>query len=149
MDENATTRSVPIKLREKYEVIITLLNDFCDKHLDEEYKQLSQNMAAALCRKRPSPIERGKTHVWACSIIYVLGQLNFLSDKSFQPFMLLVDVCKYFGVGESTTSAKAKDISRLLKIDFFNPIWILPSLFAHTPMGVLADLSRLVDVDDK
>jgi hypothetical protein len=149
MDDNAMSRSIPIKLREKYEVIIALLNDFCDKYLDEEYNQLCQNMAATLCRKRPSPIERGKTQVWACGIIYALGQLNFLSDKSIQPFMLLADVCKHFGVGASTASAKAKDISRLLKIDLFNPTWILPSLFEHTPMGMLANLSNLFSIVDE
>ena len=38
-----------------------------------------------LCRKRPSPFASGQPRTWACGIIYVLGQLNFLSDKSSRP----------------------------------------------------------------
>jgi hypothetical protein len=45
--------------------------------------------------------------VWACGIIYVLGQINFLSDKATQPYMTMADVCAAFSVGQSTASAKA------------------------------------------
>ncbi len=40
-------------------------------------------MAAALSRKRPSPLSTGRERSWAVGIIYALGQVNFLFDKGF------------------------------------------------------------------
>jgi hypothetical protein len=61
---------------------------------------------AALCRKRPSPLVSGQPRTWACGIVYVLGQINFLTHPSTQPFMTTADLCARFGVGQSTASAK-------------------------------------------
>ena len=55
-------------------------------------------MAAALCRKRPSPVASGQARSWACGIIYALEQVNFLSDKATSPYMTMADVCAAFGV---------------------------------------------------
>ena len=46
-------------------------------------------MAAALCRKRPSPLASGQPRTWACAILYELGRVNFLSDRASQPYMTL------------------------------------------------------------
>ena len=42
-------------------------------------------MAAALTRKRPSPLESRRARSWAAGIVYALGQVNFLSDDSREP----------------------------------------------------------------
>ena len=48
-------------------------------------------MAAALYRKRPSPLASGQVRCsWACDIVYVLGQVSSLSAKSIQPVMTMV-----------------------------------------------------------
>jgi Domain of unknown function (DUF6398) len=39
-------------------------------------------------------------------IVYVLGRINFLGDRSFPPYMTTADLCAAFGVGESTIHAK-------------------------------------------
>ena len=77
--------SVPATLRQHYGRITALTDAFCDARLDEEYRDLCRKLAAALARKRPSPLERGKPEVWACGIVHALGSANFLFDKSFQP----------------------------------------------------------------
>src|SRR5215218_1566407 len=77
--------------------------------------------------KRPSPVSFGQPRTWACGIIYVLDQINFLSDKSFEPYMTMADVCAGFGVGQSTVSAKAQAISRALDAHRMSPKWSLPS----------------------
>jgi Domain of unknown function (DUF6398) len=82
-------------------------------------------MAASLSRKRPSPLASGQPRTWACGIIHVLGQLNFLSDKASKPYMTMAEVCTAFGVGQSTTSAKAKVISDALCTNRMNPTWML------------------------
>src|SRR5215203_4953130 len=117
------SRSVPKSMQALYETITALTDAFCREHLNEEYLELARGMAAALCRKRPSPVVSGQPRTWACGIIYALGQTNYLSDRSFKPFMTMADVCAGFGVGQSTASAKAQVISRALDAHRMNPKW--------------------------
>ena len=79
--------TIPKPMLRVYEAIVSLTDAVCDEHLDSEYKALSQAMAAALCRKRPSPLGLGQPRSWACGIVYVLGRVNFLGDPSFSPHM--------------------------------------------------------------
>jgi len=50
---------VPSKMQEAYNEITALTDAVCQEHLDEEYAELARRMAAALARKRPSPLEKG------------------------------------------------------------------------------------------
>src|SRR3954462_15215915 len=68
-----------------YDAITALTDAFCRDHLNEEYRDLARAMTAALCRKRPNPLASGQPRTWACGIIHVLDQLNFLSDKFGMP----------------------------------------------------------------
>ena len=74
------SKSVPKSMQPTYEAIQTLTDTFCRDHLNENYRELAQRMTAALCRKRPSPLTSGQSSTWACGIVYVLAQINFLSD---------------------------------------------------------------------
>ena len=106
-------------------------------------------MTAALCRKRTSPLTSGQPRTWACGIIYVLGQLNFLTDKSSQPFMAMADVCAAFGVGQSTASAKARVISDALRTHRMDPRWTPAKLIDQNPLVWMAEVNRfLVDLRD-
>lgn len=99
--------SVPKAMQAKYDAVAALTDEICRDHLNEEYHDLARAMTAALCRKRPSPLASGQSCMWACDIVYTLGQLNFLSDRSSQPYMAMADLCAAFGVGQSTAAAKA------------------------------------------
>src|SRR6266705_4522617 len=93
-------------------------------------------MTEALCRKRPSPLTSGQPRTWAGGIVYVLGRINFLGDRSFPPYMTTADLCAAFGVGESTVHAKARVIEKALRIGVFDPKWALPSLVDSNPLGL-------------
>ena len=147
MPKFTRSTSVPKSMQATYEAITTLTDTFCHEYLNEDYRVLGQRMTAALCRKRPSPLASGQPRTWACGIVYVLGQINFLSDRSTQPFMTMADLCARFGVGQSTASAKARVISQALDSRPINPEWLLPSLLDRNPgvwraavNGVLVDL---------
>jgi hypothetical protein len=80
----------------------------------------------------------------------VLGQINFLSDPSTQPYMTMADLCAACGVGQSTASAKARVIFQALKTHQLDPKWSLPSLLDANPLvwmaevnGILVDLRRM------
>ena len=92
MPKSTKSTFVPKSMQATYEVITTLTDAFCREHLNEDYRMLAQRMTAALCRKRPSPFTSGQPPTWACGIVYVLGQINFLTDPSTQPFMTLTCV---------------------------------------------------------
>jgi hypothetical protein len=82
---------VPQALEASYAAVTIYTDDFCREHLSEEYGELARLAAAALARKRPSPLLRGRPKTWACGVLYALGQVNFLSDRSHEPHMSLGD----------------------------------------------------------
>ncbi|MBS1250284.1 MAG: hypothetical protein MAG431_01877 [Chloroflexi bacterium] len=118
---------VPKKMQTKFDEITALTDAFCEKHLSEEYAELARKMTAKLSRKRPSPLLKGWTKSWACGVVYALGQVNFLFDKS-QPLHLEAsELGEGFGVASSTGAGKAKLIREMLKINYFDHTWMLPS----------------------
>jgi hypothetical protein len=136
--------SVPKAMQATYDAVAALTDAFCRDHLNEEYRDLARAMAAALCRKRPSPLASGQPRTWACGIIYVLGQLNFLSDKASKPHMAMAEVCAAFGVGQSTASAKAKVISDALRTNRMDPTWMLQSLVDRNPLVWMAEVNGML-----
>jgi len=146
----ARLNSIPKGMLPLYERIVGLSDNVCDTHLDSEYRDLARAMTGALCRKRPSPLTSGQPRTWAGGIVYVLGRINFLGDRSFPPYMTTADLCAAFGVGESTLHAKARVIEKTLKPRIFDPKWTLPSLVGSNPLvwmaevnGLLVDLRRM------
>jgi hypothetical protein len=104
--------SVPAKMQSAFDEITALTDAVCHEHLDEEYAQL----AAALARKRPSPLEKGKRDVWAAAIVYSLGTVNFLFDKTHVPYLRADDLSHLFGVIQKTAANKARVIRDTLKV---------------------------------
>lgn len=108
------------KIKQKEEELINLVSNFCDDKLNDEYKQLSIKLIQKLGRKREVPFKRGKLENWAGGVIYALAQINFLFDKSFEPHISTDDICDYFKTKKSTTSNKARDIRKMLNLDYYN-----------------------------
>jgi hypothetical protein len=139
--------SVPRKMREKYENITAITDEFCREHLNEEYAELSRKMAAALSRKRPSPLESGREKSWAAGIVYALGRVNFLSDASREPHMSLAEMCERIGVSPSNASSKSREIWQRLDLMQLHPDWCLPSMLEENPLAWIVEVNSLpVDV---
>ena len=102
--------------------------------MNDEYATLSRRLAATLARKRPSPIMRGKPEIWACAIIYTLGTVNFLFDKSQNPHIRADELCALFGVSQRSGANKAKLIRDMLKMYQLDPNWRLPSNVDENPL---------------
>jgi hypothetical protein len=94
MTRDARVPQVPAAMRSVYESVVSLTDDVCNRSLDAEYRDLARAMAAALCRKRPSPLSTGQPRTWACGILYVLGKVNFLSAPSANPHLPTKDLRK-------------------------------------------------------
>lgn len=125
---------VPKAMQPVFDAVSGIIDQFCRTHLNGEYSQISRELAAALCRKRPSPLEKGKPEQWACACVYVIGSANFLHDKTQTPHMQLGKLCELFGVGKSTGTAKARSIEKLLNISYFDSRWTLPSRMESNPL---------------
>src|SRR5256885_14769352 len=89
----STSEKEPKQMQDTFNAIVALTDTFCTAHLDEEYAHLARQATAALCRQRPSPLTTGHLKTWACGIVYALGFVNFLFDKSQSPSMSAAELC--------------------------------------------------------
>jgi hypothetical protein len=135
MAKASKSERVPEKMRQRFDAIVALTDPFCGEHLNEEYAQLARQATAALCRKRPSPLERGDVDAWACGIIYALGFVNFLFDKSQEPHMSIDDLCAAFGIPKRTGYTKSKAVRDALNMMQMDPNWYLPSRMDENVMA--------------
>jgi hypothetical protein len=136
--------SVPLKMQPIYDEITALTDAVCHDYLNDEYAMLARKMASALARKRPSPLERGRTDVWAAAVVYAWGNVNFLFDKSQVPHLRAEDLASIFGVSQKTAANKARQIRDILKIGRADPKWWLPSRMGKNPLAWLVMVNGLV-----
>jgi Domain of unknown function (DUF6398) len=108
------------KVDEQKQKILALVREFCAKKLNEEYFELAERLIQKLGRKRNVPFISGKPEIWAAGIIQALGTINFLFDKSFEPYVSVDDINNFFRTSKSTTGNKSKQIRDLLKLDRWN-----------------------------
>ena len=130
----STENKVPKQMQPKFAEITALTDAFCLTHLNTEYAEMSRKLTAALCRKRPSPLVRGKSKTWACGIVHALGMVNFLYDSSQTPHIKATELYKHFGVGQSTGQGKSKQIRDMMKMSQMCPDWCLPSRVDDNPL---------------
>ena len=135
---------VPKGMQVIFEDIAAQMDEFCAGHLDGECSALARRMAAALARKRPSPLSKGKSQVWACGILYAEAQTNFLFDKNQTLHTSPDELCSWFGVSRSTTGNKARQIRDALKIGVLDPKWCLSSLLEANPLVWMVEVDGLI-----
>ncbi|GJE60416.1 DUF6398 domain-containing protein [Methylobacterium trifolii] len=142
-------QTVPREMQAAHDAVVALTDAFCAEHLDTDYRDLARRMALALSRKRPSPLGSGQPRTWACGIVHVLGQVNFLSDPATTPTMTMAEICKGFATGQSTASAKGRVIYEVLGVNRMDPAWLLPGLVEANPLLWMAEVNGiLVDLRD-
>ena len=144
MAGNEKSEKVPAKMREKFDAIVTLTEQVCQEHLNEEYAQLARQATAALCRKRPSPLSSGRVNSWACGVVYALGFVNFLFDKSQDPHMNATELCAAFGVAKGTGAAKSRSVRDALGMVQMDPNWYLPSQMDDNVMAWMISVNGLI-----
>jgi hypothetical protein len=135
------SENVPKAMQEVFDKIVAITDEVAEKNLNEEYAQTIRYATAALCRKRPSPLLKGRVKSWACGITYAIGFVNFLFDRSQDPFMSAADLCAAFGVSKSTGGNKSKEVRDILKTFQRDPNWCLPSEMDNNPMAWLISVN--------
>jgi uncharacterized protein DUF6398 len=142
--------TVPDSMRPAYDAIVELTDAFCAAHLDAECSTLCSELAAALARKRPSPIDRGRPAVWAAGVISALALVNFWYDRTQTPHTSHARLCEFFSAASSTVTAKSKQIRILFRMYQFDPDWTAPSKVDSNPMiwflsvnGLIVDIRHM------
>ncbi|MHB8766443.1 MAG: DUF6398 domain-containing protein [Deferrisomatales bacterium] len=135
---------VPKAMQAVFEEVASLTDRFSAERLNPEYAVLCRAMAAALARKRPSPLSRGKPEVWAAGVVSAVGHVNFLSDRSTTPHVGPRELAAGFGVAESTAQTKGKQIRDLLRVGVMDPRWTLPSRLERNPMAWMVQVNGLI-----
>lgn len=141
------SEKVPKTMAETFAAVTAISDAFCGEYLNVEYAQLTRFAAAALCRKRPSPLAKGTPLSWAAGIVHAVGSANFLFDPSVTPHLSAGDLYKAFGVSQSNALAKSKTARDLLEIDWLSLEWCLPSRVPEHPMAwmVYTDNGLMLD----
>ena len=109
--------------------------------MDEDYYLLCEKLIKKLGRKRDVPFQRGKLEIWAAAVVYAIGSINFLFDKSFEPYVTADQINDYFGTKNSTVSNKAREIKDMLNL------WHFDSEFSTQRMADSNPFNNLVMVD--
>lgn len=135
---------IPVALRPRARETIEIADAFCAEYLDAEYGELSRRLIARLARKRPSPLERGEPRVWAAGVVYALGSVNFLFDRSFEPFMTADELAAGLGVAKTTMANKARRIRDVLAIAALEPELCRRELLAEHPLAWLVEIEGFI-----
>jgi hypothetical protein len=141
---------IPVTMRPTAEQVIKLTDKVCADLLDEEYAGLARQVVAKLARKRPSPLQSGRAATWAGGVVWALGQVNFLFDRSTEPYVAHDDLADALGLSKSTLGQKAKQIRDTLKMTLGTPEFLRAERIADNPMiwiimvnGLLLDAREL------
>jgi uncharacterized protein DUF6398 len=128
---------VPSTARPATAAVLAITDAFSAEHLDPEYAELCRDLVGRLARKRTSPLTRGRTEIRAAGVIYAIGSLNFLFDRSQQPHMTADQLAAALGVAKTTMANKAALIRKQLGLGWFEPELMRHGILEQNPMAWL------------
>ncbi|GAB1855273.1 hypothetical protein MHTCC0001_01060 [Flavobacteriaceae bacterium MHTCC 0001] len=130
------------QIKQREQQLLELTGMFCVQKLNEEYFLLCERLIKKMGRKRDVPFKRGKLEIWAAATIYAIGSINFLFDKSSEPYISSKQISEYFGTKHTTVTNKAKVIKDMFDMWYFSPEFSTQNMQQNNP------LNDLVMVDD-
>ncbi|HUT46582.1 MAG TPA: DUF6398 domain-containing protein [Sedimentisphaerales bacterium] len=122
--------------------IIELINAFCLNHLDEDYRELCEDLTWAVLEEG-LPLQKGRPASWAGGIVHAIGFINFLHDPSQSPHMTSAQLAEGFGVSQQTMLTKSKIIRDEFDLMQMDPDWCLPSLIGDNPLVWMLEVDGL------
>ena len=125
------------QIKEREQVLLEMVGTFCAQMLDDDYFQLCEKLIKKMGRKREVPFQRGQLDVWAAAVVHAIGSINFLFDKSFEPYMTAEQICEYFGTKKSTVSTKAAQIKDMFKLWHYSPEFSTQKMNESNPFNNL------------
>jgi hypothetical protein len=123
------------EIKQKEQKLIEMTSAFCAQKLNNEYSQLCEKLVKKLGRKRDVPFQRGKPEIWAAAVVNAIGSINFLFDKSFEPYISTDQINEYFGTKNSTVSSKAREIKDMFNLWYYNPEFSTQKMAESNPFN--------------
>jgi hypothetical protein len=120
----------------------------CRQHADAEYARLCEKLIEKMARKRTVPFLSGRPQIWAAAIIYAIGSINFLFDKSFKPYATPDTLCDYFQLSKRTVAQKAKLIRDMFKLEHFDPEFSTQHMAQNNPFARMAVVDGFIVIRD-
>lgn len=143
MNHETNIDEVPVQFRERYAELIEIIDQFCDNHLDHEYKEVCRELTLHVCQDG-SPVLRGKAASWAAGIIWSIGRVNFLYDPSFDPYLKQSEFAKLIGVSPATISAKSRIIWDALELIQLDPDFTVSSRLELNPLVWMLEIDGFI-----
>lgn len=132
------------QIKIKTDLLIEMTAKFRSEKLNDEYRELTEKLIIKLSKKRNVPFLSGRIEIWAAAIFYVIGQINFLFDKSMQPFSTADEISGYFGQSKSSVSQKAKVIRDLLKLNYWDKDFSTKNIQESNPLNDLVKIDGFI-----
>ncbi len=132
------------EIKKKEKKLLKLTGSFCSQKLDDNYYQLCEKLILKLGRKRDIPFKSGKIEIWAAAIIHAIGSINFLFDKSFEPYATAEQISEFFGTKKSTVSNKARQIKDMLKLRYYDSNFSTQNMIENTPFNNMVMVNGLI-----
>jgi len=132
------------EIKNKEKKLLELTGAFCAQKFDDDYYQLCEKLIKKLGRKKDVPFKRGQTKIWAAAVVYAIGSINFLFDKSFEPYMTAEQISEYFGTKNSTVSNKARQIKDMFDMWHFSPEFSTQHMTESNPFNDMVMVDGLI-----
>ena len=141
--------NIPIQMRPICGELAERISDYCGRFLSEDYRTLCLRLLEKLCRKRPSPLLKGRRNTWAAGIVYTIAANNCIFDRSMPIHRTADELSRPFGLAPATASARAAEIRRLVRLSPLDAQWLLPELIEDSPaLWMLSWNGFIVDARD-
>ena len=131
-------------LKERQQLIIDLARELCLKKLDQEYFELSESLIKKLGRKRNPPFLTGQPEIWAVAAIHAIGTINFLFDKSSEPYVSIDELNEFYGTKKATTGNKSKIIRDLFKLRYWDNEFSTSAMQRKNPFANLIMVNGII-----
>ncbi len=119
------------------EELLQLTLSFCNEYLDEEYTDLCSRLIDKMSRKRQVPYLSGRLTIWAGAVIHALGTINFLFDRSTQPYVAAPQIAEHFEASLGTISQKGKVIRDMFKMGYWDSEFATKRMQESSPLANL------------
>ena len=143
MTTDTPLSEIPMPFRERYAELIEIIDEFCAAHLNDEYKDVCQRLAADLCQDG-SPILKGKASSWAAGTLWAIARVNFLSDPASEPSMTQTEFAQAIGVSVATFSTKCRTIWNGLDVVQLDPDYTVASQLDRNPMVWMVEVDGFI-----
>jgi hypothetical protein len=132
------------EIKNKEKKLLELTGSFCTLELDDDYYRLCEKLILKLGRKRDVPFKSGKIEIWAAAVVHAIGSINFLFDKSFEPYLTAEQISEYFGTKKSTVSNKARQIKDMFKMGYYDSDFSTKHMTRDNPFNNMVMVNGLI-----